>query len=269
MRFPLPSVLYNIIWLSLLLPAPAAATQLTIPSVWQEPTSKMEFIEVPGGCFPMGDTFGDGEHNEVPVHETCVDSFFIGRYEVTQGVWKRIMGGNPAMFREGDNYPVENINLQDIEEFILRMNQLGTGVYRLPTETEWEYACRAGGQKIKFSTPDGAFSPEQVNVDNPEGDSWSETSQVGTFPPNALGIHDMSGNVWEWVEDIYASDAYSKHKKLNPLYRGMGPSRLVRGGAWSHESQFARCSKRHMHCRPSVRYDIIGIRLVRETNRGQ
>ncbi|MDD3449933.1 MAG: SUMF1/EgtB/PvdO family nonheme iron enzyme [Gammaproteobacteria bacterium] len=235
-------------------------------SAWREPETGMEFLLMKGGCYAMGDTFGDGDHNEVPVHEVCVSDFYLGRHEVTQGQWERLMGENPAAFAEGPDYPIESIRLDEIEEYILRLNQLGHGTFRLPTEAEWEYACRAGGKERRFGTETGAYGAELANVaaEDGEEDPWPETAPVGSFPPNEAGFHDMSGNVWEWVADIYAPDAYAKHQEWNPLYREEGPSRMVRGGSWSHESHFARCSKRHMHCRPSVRYDIIGFRLVRE-----
>lgn len=233
---------------------------------WTEPTTGIEFTAIAGGCYPMGDTFGDGEHNEVPVHEVCVGDFQLGRFEVTQEQWTRVMGSSPASLAAGPHYPVESVTLAEIEEFIARLNRFGQGRFRLPTEAEWEYACRAGGQARRYGTAAGDYGPNLANVTAADGvdDGWLETAPVGSFPPNALGLHDMSGNLWEWVADIYAADAYARHGAWNPLYAQEGPSRLVRGGAWSHDAPFARCSKRHMHCRPSVRYDIIGFRLVRE-----
>lgn len=231
---------------------------------WVEPSTGMEFVPVRGGCYEMGDSFGEGDHNERPLHEVCVDDFYIGKYEVTQGQWNRVMGANPSAFAHGDDYPVESIMLSEIEEFIRRLNQAGKGFYRLPTEAEWEYVCRNGGQPIRYGTGGNALSHEVANYAGDAADPWPETSPVGTFAPNALGVHDMSGNVWEWVADVYAFDGYAKHDRFNPLFTGNGPSRLVRGGSWSHDPHFARCSKRHMHCRPSVRYDIIGFRLVQE-----
>ncbi|MCK9530600.1 MAG: formylglycine-generating enzyme family protein [Gammaproteobacteria bacterium] len=242
----------------------AAANAIDVPPSWKDPSTGMEFVPITGGCYPMGDTFGDGDHNERPVHEVCVDDFYIGKYEVTQGQWTRIMDTNPSAFAHGDDYPVESIMLSEIEEFIRRLNQQGKGFFRLPSEAEWEYVCRNGGQPVRYGTGGDELSHGTANYFGDDGDPWPETAPVGTFPPNALGVHEMSGNVWEWVADVYASDGYEKHTRLNPLFTDSGPSRLVRGGAWSHDAHFARCSKRHMHCRPSVRYDIIGFRLVRE-----
>lgn len=199
----------------------------------------MHFVRVPGGCFPMGDVFGEGEHNETPIRETCVGEFYIGRTEVNQAEWARIMGSNPSAF-PGEKYPVESVLLAEIEQFISRMNEAGNGVFRLPTEAEWEYACRAAGGKRRHGAGDG----------------------VAPLPPKLANTGGASGNVWEWVADVYAADAYRQTGRDNPVYLGNGPSRVVRGGSWMHPDSFARCSKRHMHCRPSVRYDAIGFRLV-------
>ena len=131
--------------------------------------------------------------------------------------------------------------------------------YRLPTEAEWEYACRAAGQQEMFggqAPPGGANTAEYADRHG-EG-----TLPVGSFPPNKLGLHDMSGNLWEWVSDIYSPDAYLHHRRDNPHHVADGPARLLRGGGWSHDAGFSRCSKRHMHCRPTARFDFVGFRLV-------
>lgn len=240
------------------------ATADPLPATWIEPESGMEFVLVKGACYPMGDTFGDGEHNEVPVHEVCLDDYYLGKYEVTQGQWRRIMGDNPAEYANGDDYPVESVMLTEVDAFIRRLGRGSGETFRLPTEAEWEFACRGGGQAVKYGTGGNEIDHRNANITGGANDPWPETAPVGSFAPNVLGLHDMSGNVWEWVSDIYAADAYGKHTRDNPRFDEPGPSRLVRGGAWSHDGPFARCSKRHMHCRPSVRYDIIGFRLVRE-----
>ncbi|NWG31159.1 MAG: SUMF1/EgtB/PvdO family nonheme iron enzyme [Rhodocyclaceae bacterium] len=229
---------------------------------WQEPTTGMEFVRVPGGCYVMGDTFGGGDHNELPVHEVCVSTFWIGKYEVTQGEWSRLMPSNPAVWDRSARHPVDSVNQRDIAEFVARLMAANPGRrFRLPTEAEWEYACRAGGRQEKFGglpPPAGANTAEYANL-------HGEGSQpVGSFPPNTLGLHDMSGNLWEWVSDVYAPDAYARHPRDNPHHQSEGPARLLRGGGWSHDAFFARCSKRHMHCRPTARFDFVGFRLVME-----
>lgn len=231
---------------------------------WREPATGMEFVRVPGGCYMMGDIFGGGDHNEMPVHEVCLKDTWIGKFEVTQGQWRALMEWNPAVYANSDRHPVDSVNQAGIAEFAKRLMAKNPGrVFRLPTEAEWEYSCRAGGQREKFGgqpPPAGANTAEYANK-HEEG-----STPVGTFPPNALGIYDMSGNLWEWVSDVYAADAYARHARDNPHYQAAGPARLLRGGGWSHDAFFARCSKRHMHCRPTARFDFVGFRLVMETD---
>ena len=229
---------------------------------WREPATGMEFVRVPGGCYPMGDTFGGGDHNEGPVHEVCLKPYWIGRFEVTQGEWNRLMPENPAAWPGSDRHPVDSVNQRDIAGFVARlMEKNPSRVFRLPTEAEWEFACRAGGQQVKFG---GVPPPAGANTAEYADQHGEGTVPVGSFPANALGIHDMSGNLWEWVSDVYTADAYTRHARDNPHYQAEGPARLLRGGGWSHDAFFARCSKRHMHCRPSARFDFVGFRLVME-----
>ncbi len=225
----------------------------------------MTFLRVPGGCFAMGDTLGGGEHNEYPVHEVCLGDTWIGKFEVTQGEWRALMEQNPSAYVGSDRLPVDSVNQADIAAFVRRLGERNPGhLFRLPTEAEWEFSCRAGGRSTPFSgepPPQGANTAEYANQHG-EG-----TTPVGRFAPNALGLHDMSGNLWEWVSDVYASDAYAHHARDSPHYQAAGPARLLRGGAWSHDALFARCSKRHMHCRPTARFDFVGFRLVMEMAR--
>lgn len=246
----------NLFFLILFLPAAAIADS------WREPLTGMEFVRLPGGCYRMGDTFGGGDHNELPAHEVCLPDFWIGRHEVTQGEWKALMGSNPSAWATSDRHPVDSVNEADIAEFTRQLTERNPGrVFRLPTEAEWEYACRAGGRQVKYGgepPPAGANTAEYA-------DRHGEGSRpVGSFPPNAAGLFDMSGNLWEWVSDVYSADAYLHHRRENPRHEGAGPARLLRGGGWSHAAFFARCSKRHMHCRPTARFDFVGFRLVME-----
>ena len=120
-------------------------------SVWREPATGMEFVRVPGGCFDMGDTFGDGETNELPVHKVCMTPYWIGRHEVTQAQWTRLMDYNLSVFAGSPAHPVDSINQADIAEFVRRLGEKNPGrVFRLPTEAEWEYACRGGGRAERF-----------------------------------------------------------------------------------------------------------------------
>lgn len=240
----------------------AMATTLARAESWSEPVTGMEFVRVPAGCYTMGDTFGGGDHNELPAHEVCVKEFWIGKFEVTQGEWSALMPENPSAWSGSPRHPVDGVTQRDVAQLTqLLMDKNPGRVFRMPTEAEWEFACRAGGRAEKFggaAPPAGANTAEYANLHG-EG-----TLPVGSFLPNALGIHDMSGNLWEWVSDVYAADAYERHDRQDPHYQAEGPARLLRGGGWSHDAFFARCSKRHMHCRPSARFDFVGLRLVME-----
>lgn len=212
---------------ALVVAAPLAAAEEA--AVWREPATGMEFVRVPGGCFDMGDTFGDGETNERPVHKVCMTPYWIGRHEVTQEQWTRLMDYNLSVFATSPAHPVHSVNQADIAEFVRRLGEKNPGrVFRLPTEAEWEYACRGAGRAERFggeAAPEGANTAERAEL---EGDG---SLAVGSYAPNALGIHDMSGNLWEWVSDVYAADAYLHHEAENPHYQASGPARLLRGGA--------------------------------------
>ena len=216
--------------------------------------SDMEFVWVPSGAFQMGDLFGDGSDDEKPVHEVELDGFWIGTYPITQGQWEKIMGSNPSHFKKGDNYPVETVSWDDTQKFLEKLNQHDSGRFRLPTEAEWEYACRSGGKKEKYA---GGNDPDKVGWY--DENSGSTTHPVGTKAPNGLGLYDMSGNVWEWVQDIYADDAYGKHARRNPIYDGS--SRVSRGGSWLGGARGMRSAVRYRST-PDGRFDSIGLRVV-------
>jgi formylglycine-generating enzyme required for sulfatase activity len=182
--------------------------------------------------------WGWGLTHKIPAHEVCVDGFWIGKYEVTQGQWKRIMGDNPSHFNEGDNYPVETVSWNDVKEFIKRLNAKSSGSYefRLPTEAEWEYACRSGGKAEEYCGGSDIDSLAWY-----EENSGNSTHKVGTKTPNGFGIYDMTGNIEEMCEDIYADNAYSKHSRNNPIYTGGGTGhQVVRGGCWFERAQLSR-----------------------------
>jgi formylglycine-generating enzyme required for sulfatase activity len=217
----------------------------------------MEFVRVPGGRFEMGDAFQEGSGNEKPLHEVQVDGFYMGKYPVTQAQWKRLMAGNPAQFR-GDQLPVEQVSWHAARAFIQELTRAGGGrqKFRLPTEAEWEYAARSGGRMERYA---GSDDPDAVAWF--EENSGGTTHPVGRKAPNALGLYDMSGNVWEWCQDIFNEDAYDRHSGQNPVCRSGGRDRVIRGGSWNVDAWSVRCSKR-FSLSPDFFGAGLGFRLV-------
>ena len=215
------------------------------------------FVFIKGGCYQMGDTFGDGDKDEKPVHEVCVDDFYMGKYEVTQKQWREIMGSNPSHFKKCDDCPVEQVSWNDTQEYINKLNQKTGQKYRLPTEAEWEYAARSGGRSEKYSVGNDIDSVAWYN-----SNSGDKTHPVGQKEANGLGLYDTSGNVWEWCQDWYDSDYYRKSPRNNPRGADSGQYRVLRGGSWDHEPQVLRASHRG-GTTPNYRSSDFGIRLVR------
>ena len=207
----------------------------------------------------MGCDSGNGgqcDDDEKPVRTVRLDGFWMGKQEVTQGQWKWIMGSNPSSFKKGDNYPVEQVSWNDVQQFIRRLNSQSSAKFRLPSEAEWEYACRAGGKSVTFGTADGQVSSETANYEY----NNSGITPVGRYQPNSLGLHDMSGNVWEWVQDKFTN--YKNVGTNNPIYERSGATRVFRGGSWYDRSRRLRCSDRD-DLTPSDGNVSQGFRLVR------
>ncbi len=226
-----------------------------------DPVTGMEFVLMPGGCFPMGDTFGDGMPSEKPVREVCVGSFYIGKYEVTQGQWRKVMGKNPAHFKDcGDNCPVESVSWADVQSFIAELNGMGERKYRLPTEAEWEYAARDGGKAEKWA---GTSSEEKL-ADHAgyDANSGDRTHPVGQKKPNARGLFDLSGNVWEWTQDWYGETYYQSGPRDDPRGPDEGTARVLRGGCWLDRARDCRSTIRFSFA-PGNSFKSIGFRLVR------
>jgi formylglycine-generating enzyme required for sulfatase activity len=242
-------------------PPPQAAISTPQPgSLWREPITGMEFMHVPGGEYGQGcgHWTSDCDEDETPVRKVQLSPFWIGKTEVTQGQWRRVMGSNPSRFKNGDDYPVETVSWNDVQEFIRKLNSRTTEVkYRLPSEAEWEYACRAGGKPIEYGTQTGQLDSSLAKY-SPSGG----TSAVGSYPANALGLYDMSGNVWEWVQDVYDGKAYQSGATSDPIYQGSGASRVSRGGGWISFPRLVRCSVRDGDG-PDDRFDDLGFRLAR------
>jgi len=229
------------------------------------------FVLVKGGCFEMGDTFGDGDSDEKPVHRVCVDDFYLGAHEVTQAEWQKVMGNNPSNFKNGDNYPVEKVSWNDAQEFVKRLNNQTDGKYRLPTEAEWEYACREGGKKVRFGNGKDIIDPDEANFNGSskykkpysrDGVYRQKTTPVGSFESNSLGLFDMSGNVWEWTADWYDENYYKSSPQNDPKGPDSGSYRVYRGGSWDNAPRSLRCSIR-LRVSPDNRDSDLGLRLAR------
>ena len=211
-----------------------AATQPTTTATAAKPTVKdfgnIEMVFVEGGTFSMGSRASDAYGVETPAHDVTLSSFYIGKYEVTQGQWRAVMGSNPKKYT-GDNMPVKQISWDDAQAFIKKLNALTGKNYRLPTEAEWEYAG-CGGNKSKGYRYSGSNVLKDVAW---YGANTIECQNVGKKQPNELGIYDMSGNVWEWCQDWYSN--YSSSPQTNPKGPSAGKVRVLRGGSYYRGSE--------------------------------
>ncbi len=237
----------------------------------------IEMIRVPAGKFLMGSPAGEagrdddeGLQHEVSVeglqHEVSVSSFYMGKYEVTQAQWRTVatklpkvkidLNPDPSYFK-GDNLPVERVSWEEAIEFCDRLSKATGKTYRLPTEAEWEYACRAGTT--------GPYAGELNSMAWYDSNSGNKTHPVGTKQENGFGLYDMHGNVWEWCMDWYSENYYSQRVSDNPTGPSAGSFRLIRGGSWVGNAQDCRSAGRY-GLAPTFRDDYLGFRLLRTYN---
>ncbi len=226
---------------------------------WTEPTTKMEFVLLPAGDFVAGSPTTEAGHQEdevlYPVH--VGRPFYIAAHEVTRGQWAAVMNpGQPPPDGSDSVLPVVNVSWTEARRFLDRLNAGQQWRFRLPSEVEWEYACRAG-TTTPFSTGERLTTEEaNYNGDFPlpgqsTGDNRGRVTPVGSFAPNPWGLFDMHGNVWEWTNDAYDET----HK-------------VIRGGSWRFNADSARCALRYHH-RPEDRGDSLGLRLVRDLTKDE
>ena len=218
----------------------------------------IEMVKVEAGSFNMGATpeMQNPDEDEKPVHRvTLTNNYYIGKYEVTQALWKTVMGNKSSRFK-GDNLPVEKVSWNNCQKFISKLNKLTGKSFCLPTEAEWEFAAR-GGKKSRGYQYSGSNTLGDVAWY--EGNSGSKTHAVGTKQPNELGIYDMTGNVYEWCQDWYGS--YSSSPQTNPIGAVSGSCRVYRGGCWVSSARNCRTSYRGRRT-PDFRYGFLGLRLV-------
>ncbi|MFO0099655.1 MAG: SUMF1/EgtB/PvdO family nonheme iron enzyme [Aphanizomenon sp.] len=229
---------------------------------------KLEMIAIPGGTFLMGSSENESERrdDESPQHQVTVPSFFMGKYPLTQAQYQAIMGSNPSYFK-GNNRPVERVIWDDAVTFCQKLNQKTGKNYRLSSEAEWEYACRAGTE-TPFSFGEN-INPDLVNYDGnypyksaPKGKYRKQTTDVGTFPPNAFGLYDMHGNVWEWCQDDWHKNYTNAPTDGSAWNNQIGSSyKLLRGGSWYSGAGYCRSADRFSNSR-GYRYEDCGFRVV-------
>jgi formylglycine-generating enzyme required for sulfatase activity len=216
----------------------------------------MEFVLIPAGTFKMGSDTGD--QDERPVHQVTISkAFYMGKYEVTQGQWQTVMGTNPSASPGDANRPVEQVSWNEAQTFLSKLNAMeGVQLYRLPTEAEWEYAARAGSTTIYGFGNDPKQLGEYAWY---RSNSGHRTHPVGQKRPNAWGLYDVLGNVWEWVQDW--DGKYLAGPVTDPKGPGTGTYRMRRGCGWNNEANVCRVANRYSVI--GYRDDFLGFRVVR------
>jgi formylglycine-generating enzyme required for sulfatase activity len=236
----------------------------------------LEMVQIPGGTFLMGAAEGEeqADDDEYPQHSVTVPEFFLGKYQVTQGQWRAVARGlpkiehdldpDPSKFK-GETRPVEKVNWYEAVEFCQRLSQATGRDYRLPSEAEWEYACRAGtttpfsfGEIITTDVAnyDGNFTYGQ----SPKGEHRKQMTPVGSFPANRFGLYDMHGNVYEWCFDLWHSNYEGAPTDGSPWVTGKEQNRLLRGGSWNDHPRLCRSAYRY-GVSPGVRNSFVGFRV--------
>jgi formylglycine-generating enzyme required for sulfatase activity len=246
-------------------PAPVVSTRFTN-------SVGMKLVRIPAGKFLMGSPNDEAGRspNEGPRHEVEITKpFYLGVYEVTQAQYRKVMGKNPSSFSAGgpsrnavrglktEDFPVDRVSWDDADKFCKKLSaeKGARRVYRLPTEAEWEYAARAG-TKTRFHCGN-TLSPKEANVSA----ATHRPKKVGSYKPNAWGLYDMHGNVWEWVADWGDPNYYARSPKKDPRCTRPTGAHLVRGGAWTHDAGSARCAFRGLIW-GSAAYYHIGFRVA-------
>ena len=211
---------------------------------------ELDLVIIPAGKFVMGDRGND--------HEVVITKpFYMGKYEVTQEQWEEVMGENPSETK-GVKYPVTNVSWHDCQEFINKLNDKTKPGYRLPTEAEWEYACRAG-TTTAYSFGD-KITPKDANYG-----AVGRIKAVGSYNPNAFGLYDMHGNVWEWCSDWFGAEYYKNSPLEDPQGPPTGTFCVFRGGSIGDNESFARSFKRNFYASTN-RNNLLGFRLARTAN---
>lgn len=238
-------------------------------SDWVDPVTGMRFVLLPAGTFTMGSPPDERwrEAQERRHEVTLPRRVFMGVHEVTQEEWHEVVGTRPSWFDgRAARLPVENVTWLDVQRFLERLTARSDGsVFRLPTEAEWEYACRAGtttafGTGAALGAADANIDPRAPDDPSP-GERDGSTRPVGSYRPNPWGLYDMHGNVWEWTADDHCP--YPAGPRTDPRGACDAPLKVIRGGSWRFRADSARCALRYTHA-PADRGYSLGFRVVRE-----
>ena len=240
---------------------------------------RLEMVLIDPGAFTMGTPENEPGRRPPEMSQYTVvltQGFYLGKYEVTQAQWVAVMGNNPSGFGGKPDHPVEQVSWNDCQPFIERLNGMGLGTFRLPTEAEWEYACRAGTQ-TRFSFGDALECADEGEVyceladqymwwggNDTYGDNVSGSKEVGRKLPNPWGLYDMHGNVTEWCSDWWGGGLSNFGHQIDPQGPTSGSDRVARGGRWGFYAQYCRSADRGRNYSSNLRSHDIGLRLVRE-----
>ena len=263
-------------WVVLFLSAFANTAVAENRAEWHEPITGMKFVWIDDGCFQMGAEHEGSDPvrtvpniNELPAHQVCVDGFWMGKYEVTRSEWAEVSSLNHRQ-KPNNRHPVAQVTWEQAQQFIKRLNRLsddpvlGANKFRLPTEAEWEYACTAAGADtlpLEDSDKLETILPQRAWYRVPRREDPT-TRPVGELDANPWGLHDMLGNVWEWVADSYVKDGYTQHAGKNPIVTKDTGAHVLRGGSYKSNWWSARCGVRNFGIADDP-IASIGLRLVR------
>src|SRR6266498_4304980 len=229
----------------------------------------LDMILIPSGIFKMGSLPQRGNPDEQPQHLVTIKSFMMGKFLITQGQWKAVLGRVPPCRFKGEGLPVERVSWNDAQRFCQRLSEMTGGDYQLPSETQWEYACRAGtsapfsfGETI--TTEVANFNGEHAFLHEPRGPYRHVTTEGGAFPPNAFGVHDMHGNLWEWCADTWLDDYGSSPRDGGSYQNKDSHYRVARGGSWHEPPELCRSAAR-LRVLQSDADEFMGFRVVCDT----
>ncbi len=226
----------------------------------------LELVEIPGGKFMMGSLLGESLRKEKPRHEVTIQPFFMGKLQITQAQWRAIFNTNPSYF-QGDDLPVEQVSWDNAVEFCQRLSTATVQEYRLPTEAEWEYACRAGTTTLfhfgeTITTDLANYNGKYTNAEGVKGEYREQTTPVGYFKvANNFGLRDMHGNVWEWCEDDWHETYEDAPTNGSAWLSGKPNLKVIRGGSWYDFPDDCRSAIRGNN-RRGFRLNNIGFRVV-------